>query len=216
MARRAAVRRPRPPPGARPPHAPARSASSANATTALICGLTAAIRARQAATTSSRGDLAVADERGQPARRRAPELVGGQSPASIARTLSSRRRWRSSPLNVAPRNATTHSHAGSGPMTREPERQDVHVVVLDALVGGVRVVADRRSGRRGSCSRRRSRPTPEPQISMPRSAWPSRTAWPSRCGEVRVVVVGVGAVAAEVDCTSDPGRTPRAGAAARP
>ena len=56
---------------------------------------------------------------------------------------ASRRRWRASPLNVAPRNATTHSHAGSGPITRDAERQDVHVVVLDALVGRVRVVADR-------------------------------------------------------------------------
>ena len=39
------------------------------------------------------------------------------SGASMARTLSSRRRWRCSPLNVAPRKAIEHSYAGSGPMT---------------------------------------------------------------------------------------------------
>ena len=40
--------------------------------------------------------------------------------ASMASTLASRRRWRGSPLNVAPTKASTHSYAGSGPMTRAP------------------------------------------------------------------------------------------------
>ena len=60
----------------------------------------------------------------------------------MARTLSRRRWWRGSPLNVAPRNASAHSKAGSGPIDPRAEGQDVHVVVLDALVRGIGVVAD--------------------------------------------------------------------------
>jgi len=65
------------------------------------------------------GDLAGADPPGEVGRRGGPERLGYPL-ASIARTLFSRRRWRGSPLNVAPRNATMHSHAGSGPITRDP------------------------------------------------------------------------------------------------
>ena len=110
-------------------------------------------RGRLSATTGSAGPRS--SSRGA---RRARELRAlSVSAASIARTLSSRRWWRGSPLNVAPRNATTHSKAGSGPIDPGAQRQDVHVVVLDALVGGVRVVADRRPDRRASCWRPRWR-----------------------------------------------------------
>jgi hypothetical protein len=67
------------------------------------------------------------------------------SAASIARTFWSRRTWRGSPLKVAPRNAIEHSIRRLGPDDPRPERQHVHVVVLDALMRGIRVVADRRS-----------------------------------------------------------------------
>jgi hypothetical protein len=65
------------------------------------------------------GDLTGPDPPGEVGRRNGPERLGYPS-ASMARTLSSRRRWRGSPLNVAPRKATMHSQAGSGPITREP------------------------------------------------------------------------------------------------
>ena len=57
--------------------------------------------------------------------------------------------------------------------------QHVHVVVLDALVGGVRVVADRGADAADLVGRHAA-PTPEPQMRMPRSASPSTTASPSR------------------------------------
>ena len=71
-----------------------------------------------------------------------PRSPSRWSAARSARTLSSRRRWRGSPLNVAPRKAQAHSNAELDPDDPRAERQDVHVVVLDALVRRVRVVAD--------------------------------------------------------------------------
>ena len=137
--------------------------------------------------------------------------------ASIARTLSRRRRWRGSPLNVAPRNASEISTAGSMPMTRAPERQHVHVVVLDALVRASTCRGRPRRGCRASCWPRSTRPTPDPQMRIPRSAAALLEREPQALGEVRVVVLRVGAVAAEVDQLVVAGRArPRAARAARP
>ena len=70
-------------------------------------------------------------------------LAGASSAgASIARTLSSRRRWRASPLNVRREEGDAALERRLGPDDPGAERQDVHVVVLDALVGRVGVVAD--------------------------------------------------------------------------
>ena len=57
--------------------------------------------------------------------------------------LASRRTWRGAPLKRAARKALAQETAVSTPMTRAPEGEHVHVVVLDALAGGVGVVADR-------------------------------------------------------------------------
>ena len=88
-----------------------------------------------------RGSAPASSAGGRAPERRSPRA---QPSASIARTLSSRRRWRSSPLNVA---AEERDDALAGRLRADhprAERQDVHVVVLDALVGRVRVVADGR------------------------------------------------------------------------
>ena len=83
-------------------------------------------------------------------------------------------------------------------MTRDPEREDVHVVVLDALMGRVRVVADRGPDA-ADLVRRDARADAgaadeDPALGL---AVADRVAEPR--GEVRVVVRRIGAVAAEVD-----------------
>ena len=50
---------------------------------------------------------------------------------------------RSSPVNVAARNASASVRASAGPITRDAEAQHVQVVVLDGLPRGVGVVAHR-------------------------------------------------------------------------
>ena len=87
---------------------------------------------------------------------------------------------------------------GLGPDHPGAERQDVHVVVLDALVRRIRVVADGRPDAAhlvGGHRRADARAADEdPAL---RLAGDDRVTEP--LGEVRVVVVRVGAVAAEVD-----------------
>ena len=120
------------------------------------------------------------------------------STRSIARTLSRRRRWRDSPLNVAARNASEHSSAGSGADDPRAEGQHVHVVVLDALVRRVRVVAHGGPHAadlvRGHARADAGAADEDPAIDL---AVADRVPEPLR--EVRVVVVRVRAVAAEVD-----------------
>ena len=50
--------------------------------------------------------------------------------------------WRSSPLKVAARNASTSVRASDGPITRGAQTQHVEVVVLDRLPRRVGVVTD--------------------------------------------------------------------------
>ena len=64
--------------------------------------------------------------------------------ASIASTLSSRRWWRGSPRERRGQERDGALDGGLDADDPGPERQDVHVVVLHALVRRVRVVADRR------------------------------------------------------------------------
>src|SRR4051794_30311064 len=79
-----------------------------------------------------------------------------------------------------------------------PEHEHVHVVVLDALVRGVRVVADRGANAADLAGRNRGADagTADEDPSLRRAAT-YRLAEPLR--EVRVVVVRIGAVATEVD-----------------
>src|SRR4051812_24548953 len=78
------------------------------------------------------------------------------------------------------------------------EREDVHVVVLDALVRGIGVVADRRPDARHLAGRdRRADAGAADEDPAVRSPGPDRRADGLR--EVRIVVVRVRAVAAEID-----------------
>ena len=127
-------------------------------------------------------------------------------PALVARLAAERRRRGRRPRTRRP--ART-------PMTRAPEGQHVHVVVLDALVRGVRVVADGRADAAdlvGGDARADARAADED--AAVRLAAGDRQ--PEPLGEVRVVVGRVRAVAAQVDpLVVEPGdRQPRA--AARP
>ena len=104
---------------------------------------------------------------------------------------------------------------GLGPDDPRAEGQDVHVVVLDALVRGVRVVADGRAdaahlvrGDRGADARAADQ---DPAVGLA-----ARIGATEALGEVRVVVVRVRAVAAEVDRARGRGRRRRAAPAARP
>ena len=67
---------------------------------------------------------------------------------SMARTLLSRRWWRSSPENCALRKASTISQRQRRADDARAEAQHVHVVVFDGLMRGVGVVADRRADAR--------------------------------------------------------------------
>ena len=129
--------------------------------------------------------------------------------------LPSRRSWRGSPVKVAPRKATAHSKAGSGPMTRAPSVRTFmsscstpwcaeYVSWQTAAPDAAHLV-----GRHGRADPRSA--DEDPAIGVARV---DRLAEPPR--EVRVVVVRVGAVAAEVDqVVAEAGRG-RGGRAARP
>ena len=78
------------------------------------------------------------------------------------------------------------------------EREDVHVVVLDALVGGVRVVAHGGTDA-GQLVRRDRGPDARPTDEDAAIGLAGLDGAPEPLGEVRVVVSRVGAVATEVD-----------------
>src|SRR5262245_21478634 len=79
-----------------------------------------------------------------------------------------------------------------------PQRQDVHVVVLDALMGGVRVVADGRA-KAAHLVDRDARADPGAADEDPAVGLVTLDGEPELLREVRVVVVGIRAVPAEVD-----------------
>ena len=103
---------------------------------------------------------------------------------SMSRTLSSRRRCRSAPEKHAPANARTISSA-SRPDDARADAEDVHVVVLDALVGRERVVAGGRTHARHLIRRHAgadATAAEEHAAVVPRRQWPRH-----RLGEVGIV-----------------------------
>ena len=77
---------------------------------------------------------------------------------SISATFASRRTWRASPLNSRREERGDDLGRDLGSDHPPAEAEDVDVVVLDALVGGVVVVDRRRPDPRGSCT-----PRPKPR-----------------------------------------------------
>ena len=116
----------------------------------------------------------------------------------MARTLSSRRLWRGSPLNVAREERQRTFEGRLGADDARTQGQHVHVVVLDALVGRVGVVADGGTDPAHLVGgHRRTDPGAADEDAALRGA--ARDGVAQALGEVGVVIVRVGAVAAEVD-----------------
>ena len=122
---------------------------------------------------------------------------GSVAAASMARPFE--------PAPVAPLAAECRSEegradsfAGSGPMTHAPSVKHVHVIMLDTLVGQVCVHGIPRHRSSASCSAPQTADHgAADQHAALRGAAPDRVA--QAPGEVRVVIVRVGAVSAEVD-----------------
>ena len=118
--------------------------------------------------------------------------------ASIASTLSSRRCVARLAAEPRPRNASEHSTAGSIPMTLAPSVSTFMSSCSTPWCARVRVVADRGPDAAHLVGRdRRPHAGPADQDPPVRVPLLDREAQP--LGEVRVVVLGVGPVAAEVD-----------------